>query len=732
MSWFTNIKKSLLSTDSELGGQSFTSPFSETTATSRKRLIGEYSELVYSCVTVISEEIGQYTPQFYKTVNGDQVIIPDHPMLLLLQNPNRYMTQYAMWEAVQSYVELAGEAFLAVSLGERTGLPMQLDLIRPDKVEVAVQDQPDPTGEHQIGDVIGYTIATKQGTPIPMSTREMIHIKTFNPFNPYRGYSTVEAGLTSIGIDTSTSRFQKHFMDNNAIPQSIVTFKGNIGVDAFNRIKRIFTERHAGVQNAGKTLFIRDTDIDVRQLGLSLGDLDMQALKTMSADRVRGMFRVPRPLLGDTDSAGLGRSAVETQEYIFQKYTIEPKKTRIDDALTLACRTYWPNDIVTVGHESNIPEDRASLLAEQVALVDTVYSRNEIREQRGDDRVAGGDQLYVPFNMTPIAESDDTPDVETPDAASETFKAVRKRHVAKATPSPSKVISMMEQLERAQSERYIKVISKELERQKTKVLEFYGNIVGKTVEILELADDTYTMLEKVFPILKQTITGGADIGNLILQQPDREFLLEQRQLDRIWDEHDKILSKFNDDTREQIQKQIAIGHANGETPAQVEARIKDVYSQAEQVRAERVARTEQHRLANQGLADAYQIDGYTHLEWKAQADACSFCREMDGTITEIGGVFIPEGGTITDSDGKTFTNTYIDVQYADAHPNCNCVLLPATTDDATKAQIKVVTKIEQIDSDETEMLRRALMEQTDYAQQLEKIAGIYDGSDEEN
>jgi hypothetical protein len=58
--------------------------------------------------------------------------------------------------------------------------------------------------------------------------------------------------LRRLVLILSTSEFQKRFMDNNATPQSIVSFKGNIGKDAFEKVKKVFSERHAGVRTQVK------------------------------------------------------------------------------------------------------------------------------------------------------------------------------------------------------------------------------------------------------------------------------------------------------------------------------------------------------------------------------------------------------------------------------------------------------------------------------------------------
>src|SRR5690606_12117373 len=107
------------------------------------------------------------------------------------------------------------------TLGENTSLPLRIDLVSGDKVDIACQTKPDPEGRYLVGDIIGYNITTDQGVQIPFTPREIMHVKMANPINPYRGYSPTEAALTSIRTDVETSEYQLSFIENDAMPSSL-------------------------------------------------------------------------------------------------------------------------------------------------------------------------------------------------------------------------------------------------------------------------------------------------------------------------------------------------------------------------------------------------------------------------------------------------------------------------------------------------------------------------------
>lgn len=765
MGWIKNrlgVAKSSFADNADYSGDSFVGGMASRSSLSRQKLLTQYTELAYSCINVIAEEIGKYEPYFYRLVDGQEIVDPDHPMLKLLENPNPNMTQYELFENTQSFIEITGESFWYVSFGLNRREPMRLDPVRPDRVEVAIQDDVDPSGRFAVGDVIGYVVSNAKGQRIPLEKYEMIHFKTFNPFNPYRGYSTIEAGLVSIGIDTATSEFQKRFMDNNATPQSIVSFKGNIGKDAFEKVKKVFSERHAGVKNAGKTLFIRDTDIDVKQLGLSLADLDLKDLKTITSERVRGMFRVPRPLLGNTDGIGLGRAGVESEEYIFQKYPIEAKKQRLDDQLKLASREFWPayKDVL-VGHKTNIPEDGQLVLKEHTDLTGKVITINEARKQRNLPEVEGGDELYVSFNVVRIGKEDvnpndgkeDRPPKEEPVAGQDPnngdipdqFKMIRRKVVRKEKREPEDIFfDNVQAVEDQGALEYEAKLVKLLNEQKNLILSQYDLFSGKALETQILPNED-TESEKfaaaLLILMYLYLQRGGELGlGFVGTMPDgTEFVLDRSTQEMILESNQQVLRQFTKETIEDVQTVVKRaleeaardGLSIEQTRKKVTKYIEDTYSEATTVRAKRLADSEIHRAVNDGAIKGFEQGGVQYIQWKANPGACQYCQRMNGTIKQIGGSFIPVGGSIEGIHGGTFTNDYVDVTNCHLHPHCRCIPIPVYPEGAAKELIRVEVPVE-IETVETETLRKALLDQGHYVKQLEEIAGVDSGHDSES
>lgn len=668
----------------DYAGESFmTYLWGGVTRKTRRQLLEEYKNLVYQCITAIAEDVAKYEPVFFRKDgrNGEKKPTT-HPFQQVLENPNPNTSQFELFEATQSFIELTGEAFWYVLVGERTRTPMELDLIRPDRVKVAI--------DKETGDVAGYTVMTDSGTEVPLEVDEVIHFKTFNPMNPYRGLGTVQAGLLYIETENSTSLFQRNFMKNQATPSGVLELKGNISKEAFNKVKKIWKEQQAGLANVGKTLFIRNTDAKFTKVGLSLSDIDMAALKKITDEKVRGMFRVPKPLLGDTDQNGLGRNNIEAIEYVFEKRVIDPKFVRIDDTLRLAVRKYYNDKSIYIDHVSQIPEDKEAMLAEDDKAVGRWKTANEIRKERGLEPIPGGDDLYYNFNQIPVGEDKDNGESGSSNKSAR-FKLIlasQKTGVKKDT-AEENFFQLLERIEDNAEAKYKKAFKKLVNEQRDALIELLSAQSEKAFtkkaydELMpDEQEEAKRFAEALIALLVATMQSSGTAALEFIGVSDLEFTVSQAIRDAVFESTERLIRQFTRETVFKIQKQLAEGLANNETIEQLTKRIESVYKDATGYRAARIARTEAHKANNQGVAEGYRQAGIKKMQWRVRdGGACEFCMSLNGTIVEIGTSFVPKGGTIEGADGGSYLNDYDDIKWADAHPNCRCQLVPVRDDE---------------------------------------------------
>ena len=97
-------------------------------------------------------------------------------------------------------------------------------------------------------------------------------------------------------------------------------------------------------------------------------------------------------------------------------------------------------------------------------------------------------------------------------------------------------------------------------------------------------------------------------------------------------------------------------------------RVNQIFDQAEEWRAKRIAVTESSRAVHMGQMLAAQESGRVKaLKWLASDDACPLCQELaDKGEVPLGTPFVT---------GTSDNPVYADVYHPPRHPNCQCSLL---------------------------------------------------------
>lgn len=661
-----------------------------------------YSGPVYSCINLIAETYASYQPYIERRVGKDNTDIGDHEFLRLLKNPGGLgddkavpLTLFDTLYATAAFIELQADCYWYMPTGNITGKPREIIILRADKVGKVI--------DKDSGDIIGYFVRTANGGKIPIDVYEMLPFIGFDPKNPYQGKSTTEAAADFIETDASATKFTKNFFKNNAGLSGILTLKGDIGKPAFRKFVRLWRDKYENVDNAGKVMMVRESDAAFEKIGLGLNELDMGALRKMSLEDIAMMFRVPIALLGKGEQTGLGRANVETFEYIFAKYTIEPKMKKLDAVLQFALQRYWKTTDLYICHEEIIPEDKEYELNRQNLLTDKVFTRNEMRGSEGLGDVPGGNTLYVPINQLPLGEAAPPP---AADSSSNSIKLKIHRKIIEAEvvpPAKKKVVKIKLSKDAINSvnkenfrlrlmrnqtiyeRKYIKRFKPILVAQRKEAkynLEAHASNLKTLItkagpKLFDDANADKEMLNKLMPTL---INLGQDQGALALVfagDTETKFRMTAPYLAHLQRSTQRMAGRFNDDTIEKLNVTLAEGIQAGEALGDLKKRVDQVYDGAEGYRSLRVARTETLKASNSATEEAYTQTGYVNSkQWVVNPDACPQCEAFDGKEVGLGETFAKQGESYDDANGDTHQVDYEDVETPPLHPNCRCTIIP--------------------------------------------------------
>jgi hypothetical protein len=147
--------------------------------------------------------------------------------------------------------------------------------------------------------------------------------------------------------------------------------------------------------------------------------------------------------------------------------------------------------------------------------------------------------------------------------------------------------------------------------------------------------------------------------------------------------------KVNETSAKRLSLTMATGMDAGESIPELTKRVQTVFGAIDPKtgkpidperaiwwRSERIARTESARAISAGQELQWQETGVVSAkQWDAMGDACPFCLEMDGKITELGTAFWKTGETMTVQFNDRPINlsfNYLPVMGPPLHPACRC------------------------------------------------------------
>ena len=624
---------------------------------------------VADCVDLIAERVSQYEAELYKRAENeeDEEEIKQHEFLDLLSNPQPNNpsgpTGADLLYSTQAFLLLCGEAFWYIPRGKTTKKPKEIILLKPSTVGLKI--------DKSTGEVTGYVIKKKSKNDVELEVEEVWHFKRPNLDNPYRGLGLVETHSTEILTDEFSSNFVKNFFKNNAGISGVLSLKGMVAGEVFKRFVRQWRQKYEGVDNAGKTAIMRDTDATFTKVGLGLDELDMKALKDMTKDDLLQAFRVPLPLLGKAEGAGLGRGNVESLEYIFAKYNIDPKMDYIDSMLQRMIDFYYPDEKLEIEHESTIPEDKEFEHKQETELLYKVYTVNEVRAKHGLPNVKGGDKLYVPNTMTAIDAQ----------ALAEVQNSIKIKKTIKKEMSDEDFFDESDVIQTRYEVKSLKELKRILNKQEKEVLD-KAVLFGKEAQnqYFDQAEAEKELTEALLPLLMALLLVQGKLAMQFAGSDPADFAITATIEKEVADSVAKLAKNYTQDTVDALSKTISEGVLEQESVAKIKKRITSVYSDAKGYRAERIARTETLKASNFSTEQAYFQSGVTNKVWSTEPGACPICKALDGTIQKVGTTFFDMGQKIPyiDEKGKEkeYEVGYEDLKNPPVHSNCRCRIIP--------------------------------------------------------
>lgn len=227
---------------------------------------------------------------------------PDHPMLALVQNPNPFYGDIALWMATVVMFCITGEAYWLI-VRNGYGRPAELWFVPTWSME--------PKWPEDGSEFISHYRYSPGGTVEPMriEPEDVIHFRYgIDPRDPRRGMSPIHGVLREIFVDLESSNFVASLLRNMGVPGVVISPKsGAVPASEDVEATKSWFKQAFGGDNRGGPL-VMGAPTDVQPYGFNPQQLNMSEGRDVAEERVCACLGVPAAVVGF--GAGLQQTKV--------------------------------------------------------------------------------------------------------------------------------------------------------------------------------------------------------------------------------------------------------------------------------------------------------------------------------------------------------------------------------------------------------------------------------------
>lgn len=279
----------------------------------------------YRAVNIIAQGIGGLPLKVYR--RGEKFgrefkeHAPRHPVDKLFRvAPNEEQTPMRWKEYIGGSMCLCGNAYNEiVREGNGAGPVVALYPLHPDRVECK--------RDEKTLEVI-YEYNAGERPPQIFHPSRILHIPLFG--DDLVGKSPVTVFRETIGLGLGAERHAGASIGNGVSPSGALTHPEHLEKEAHDRLREQFEKRHAGPQNAGRTLILEE-GMTWTKIGVDAKDAQFIEQRTFQVDEVARIFGIPPHMLAENTRSTF--SNIEHLAIEFVVHTLRPWLIRIEEEI---------------------------------------------------------------------------------------------------------------------------------------------------------------------------------------------------------------------------------------------------------------------------------------------------------------------------------------------------------------------------------------------------------------
>ena len=366
---------------SKLNQETLNDDFPET----EKRIVSDaylQDAWVANCVDLIARNVGR--ADFVVMKEGKKV--NDSAAARLFEFPSPVMSRYELWQRTAAWWSLEGEAFWYFGNEYTTGVPKELHVMNPRKMNHVLQD----------GNIVKWIYEGDRENFVILPN-EMIHFKRWNPYNHYRGLSPLVCMIGEIGEDVLASNAYKKLLKSGGIPKGLLKTDQTLTETEAEMLERRWEEKFNSGGQGKVAVLGRGTEY--QQLTFSPDVLKLYEMKKWNLYTILARFGIPPRVANIEDKkASLSGTDTDSQHAAFWNYTLIPMLNNFEQIVDAQFFKRFHLRETGVFDLEKIPELQESENAKSNRDIEEIKvglrTVNEVLEERGLKPKPWGDKWY--------------------------------------------------------------------------------------------------------------------------------------------------------------------------------------------------------------------------------------------------------------------------------------------------------------------------------------------------
>lgn len=347
---------------------------------------------VYSCIMKKARAVASVPWYVYRqNADGTWDKEVNHPLEMLIDRPNPFMSRTDLMERLVINLDLAGNSLFKKVMYR--GNTLELFPIGPDGI-TPVPDDNEFIKEYE------YVVNGQKHTIDPA---EIMHAMYIDPANVYWGVAPLQVAAKTVDTDTEAVTWNKVSLQNRAVSDGAFTFEQPLTREQWLDARTQIREQHQGSRNA-RAPWVLGGGASWQAMSLSPVDMDFVEGRKMTREEICTVFDVPPPIVGILDKANY--SNMKEARRVFWLDTIVPLLENIKNILNRSLNPEYGQGIEIDFDLSNV-EALQENFKEKIESAKTLWTMgvpfNQINQrlELGFDEVDGGEIGFLPASVMP-------------------------------------------------------------------------------------------------------------------------------------------------------------------------------------------------------------------------------------------------------------------------------------------------------------------------------------------